>query len=784
MTAPLQPRGGDGTNSASDPAPASPTRTTASAPTALSRRDVLRGLLTGSGLVLGASVLGGPVLARSAIFAGLDVDAEPWQAHLFLALAATGDVSIVAHRSEMGTGIRTSLPMVMADELGADWSRVSLVQAPGDRRYGSQNTDGSRSIYEFFEPLRRVAATARTMLEGAAADQWGVPAGECEAVDHAVHHRGSGRSLPFAALVAAARERDVPAEGDVTLLPPERWRYIGKGVPLVDLEAIVTGAAGFGMDATLPDARVAVIARSPVLGGRAVSWNEDAALAVPGVQRVIRLADGPSPPAFFALGGVAVVADSTWAAIRGREALAVQWDPGFHADYDSDAFASASAAATQRPGVTAIERGDVHAALDAADRTLDVVYELPLLAHASMEPPCALARVDANHCEVWAPTQNPQAAVGMLAATLGLPPDAITVNVTLLGGGFGRKSKPDYIVEAALLSRELGEPVRLVWTREDDIRHDYYHACAAVRCQAALDAEGRSTGWLVRTAFPSISSTFQNGIDRGSVGELEMGLIDLPFALPNLRAETCEAAAHVRIGWLRSVCNIFHGFAVGSFVDELAHAAGRDPLEHLLALIGPPRRVDPADDGASYGNYDRSLDEYPIDTGRLAAVVRRAASEAGWGRKLPRGRGLGLAVHRSFLSMVATVVEVDVSKSGRVSIPRVDVAVDCGLAVNPDRVLAQFEGAAVFGASLALSGAITAKDGAVEQGNFDDYKVARMGDAPREVHVHLIQGDAPPAGVGEPGVPPFAPALCNALFAATGRRIRRLPLSRHDLSWS
>jgi isoquinoline 1-oxidoreductase beta subunit len=377
-----------------------------------------------------------------------------------------------------------------------------------------------------------------------------------------------------------------------------------------------------------------------------------------------------------------------------------------------------------------------------------------------MEPPAATARVSADGCEAWAPTQNPQAAQDELAQALGLDKEKVVVHVTLLGGGFGRKSKPDFIAEAALLSRELKVPVKVVWSRQDDIQHDYYHAVAACRIEAGVDQGGKPQAWLMRSAFPSIGSTFDASADAPADWEMGFGYTDMPYDISNLRYERGKANAHVRIGWLRSVCNIFHAFAVSSFTDELAARAGADPLAYLLDLIGAPRQVDLATEGVTYSNYGAPLERYPIDTGRLRQVTEIAAKNAGWGRELPRGRGLGIACHRSFLSYVANVVEVEVSKDGQVSIPRVDVVVDCGLVINPDRVRAQFEGSDVFGASLALMGEISAKQGRVMQSNFTT------------------------TGAGEPGVPPFAPALTNAIFAATGKRVRNLPLSAHDLSWS
>jgi isoquinoline 1-oxidoreductase beta subunit len=396
-----------------------------------------------------------------------------------------------------------------------------------------------------------------------------------------------------------------------------------------------------------------------------------------------------------------------------------------------------------------------------------------------MEPPAAVAEFKDGKALIYAATQNPQAVQDTVAAALGIDKKNVECHVTLLGGGFGRKSKPDYVAEAALLSRELGKPVKVTWTREDDIRYDYYHSVAAMYMKAAVDEKGRPTAWLQRSAFPSIGSTFAGpaapSVQYGAGFELGMGWTNVPFDIPNHRAENGPARAHVRIGWLRSVANIYHAFAVSSFVDELAQLAKRDSVEYLLDVLGQPRKVDIGQRGAM-------AEKFPLETGRLRRVIELAAERSDWAKKKPaKGRALGVAAHWSFLSYVAAVVEVEVDAGGRIRIPRVDIAADVGRVINPDRVKSQFEGASVFGASIAMTGEITASGGAIQQSNFHDYPVARINEAPIETRVHLIDSDAPPAGVGEPGVPPMLPAICNALFAATGKRIRDLPLRKHKI---
>jgi isoquinoline 1-oxidoreductase beta subunit len=736
----------------------------------VSRREFLE--LTGLGA--GALVLGlGPGSARAA--AG---DRSAFRFDLFLSLDTSGGVEIVAHRSEMGQGIRTALPMVVADEMDADFDRVRVVQAPGDERYGSQNTDGSHSIRDFFEPMRRVGATARRMLVEAAAKAWGVPAAECVTEAHFVHHRASGRSLGYGDL--AERAAALPPADPKTLKLKSRaeWRYIGKGRKLVDVPDIVTGRATFGIDARIEGMLHASIERSPVVGGKPASFDREAALKVAGVRDVVELETVGLSQGMKPLGGVAVVADHTWAAMQGRKALKVAWGPGAESGYDSLVYRKELEGKASQPGKVARQRGDVDKALAAAAKRLSALYYTPHLTHSSIEPPAALASVRDGACEIWACTQDPMGARTEVATALGLPVDKVTLHVTLLGGAFGRKSKPDFIIEAALLSRKAGRPVKVTWTREDEIRHGYYHSVSAQHLEAGLDATGRTVAWRHRTVFPTIASTFDAKAEYPPNWELGLGFTDMPFDVPNLRLENAPIAPHVRIGWLRSVANIYHAFAISSFADELAHAAGADPKDYLLKLIGEPRRVDLKAEGSDNPNYDASFEDYPVDTGRLRHVIEVAAKEAGWGRQLPKGRGLGIAAHRSFLSYVAVVVEVSVDAQGTARVEEAHIAFDCGTFVNRDTVTTQAQGAVIFALSGALHGKITAKAGAIEQSNFHDYPLVRITEAPRNIHVHLVESEAPPAGVGEPGVPPVAPAVANAIFAATGERRRELPLGR------
>jgi len=700
---------------------------------------------------------------------------------VFVAIAEDNTVTIVCHRSEMGQGVRTSLPMVVADELDANWLHVKVEQAPGDEeKYGNQDTDGSRSMRHFFMPMRRVGAAARQMLETAAAKQWQVPVAEVKAELHRIVHPASGRSLSYGKLAKAAAKLSVPDRETLQLKNPEEFRYIGKGnLRIYDGRDIVAGRGQYGIDTRLDSMYYAVIARPPVLGGKLLRYDASDTLNVPGVFRLVELPSSPLPADFNPLGGVAVIASNTWAAIQGRKALKIEWDNGPHAKYDSVNYKAELEKAARQPGTVVRVEGNVDDALKTASKSISAEYYAPHLAQAPMEPPAATARIVNGHCEVWACTQAPQLSRERVAKWLKLPEDKVTIHVTLLGGGFGRKSMPDYVIEAALLSKAMkGKPVKVTWTREDDLHHSYFHTVSLERLEAGLDAAGKTTAWLHRTVAPSISATFGPDSKHQMPVELGMGVINVPFAIPNLRIENPEAESHTRIGWFRSVSNIPRAFAIQSFVAELADTAGRDHKDFLLELIGPPRRIDPRKLKDSW-NQGESPEIYPIDTGRLRRVVETVTQEAGWGRALAKGQGQGLAAHYSFVTYVAVVVEVTVDENGVLTIPRVDIAVDCGPQINPERIRSQMEGACIMGMTLAMQGEISFKNGAVMQDNFHNYPLVGIDDAPREIHVHLLptaQYDAPLGGIGEPGVPPIAPALCNAIFAATGQRIRQLPI--------
>ena len=745
----------------------------------VSRRSILKGLGITGGFVLAA-----PVMSRQAFAYETGAGKMPHgvvvDPRVFVAVAPDGIVSIVAHRSEMGTGVRTSLPLIVAEEMEADWSRVKVQQAHGDEvKFGNQDTDGSRSTRHYLIPMRQIGAAARTMLEQAAAKRWGVPATEVKAVNHEVVHSASGRKLGFGELAADAAKESVPSIEGLKLKDPKDFRYLTKGqIGIVDLHDITTGKAQYGADVRLPGMKYAVIARPPVTGGKLTSFDPDAALKVPGVEKVMQARGWPWPSKFQPLGGVAVIARNTGAAIKGRDALKLVWDDGANGKYDSVAYRKELEEASRKPGLVVRKEGDADAALKGADKVIVGEYYVPHLAHVAMEPPVAVADVKGDKAEIWAPVQSPGGTREDVAKTLGIPEENVTVNVTLLGGGFGRKSKCDYALEAALLSKELGAPVKVQWTREDDIHNGFLHTVSVERIEAGLDKSGKVIAWRHRSVAPSIASTFAAGTVHQAPFELGMGLVDMPFEIANISCENPEAAAFTRIGWFRSVSNIPRAFAVQSMVGEIANATGRDQKETLLALIGSPRIVKPA--VKDLWNYGEPLDSYPIDTARLRKVVELVAEKGEWGRQVPKGHGLGIAVHRSFVSYIATIVEVAVDDKGKLTVPRVDTAIDCGTYVNPERIASQIEGAAIMGLSLAKYGEITFKDGKVQQKNFDDFQLVRIDESPLVTNVHIVPpaSGTPPSGVGEPGVPPFAPALMNAIFAATGKRIRALPIGK------
>jgi isoquinoline 1-oxidoreductase beta subunit len=683
----------------------------------------------------------------------------------------SGEVSLWVARSEMGQGVRTSLAMILAEELEADWSRVRIVQADLDPKYGDQITGGSSSVRHSWPMLRKAGAAAREMLCAAAAEKWRVPVSECVAREGTVAHAPSGRRLGYGELAVSAATMPVPQ--DPPLKDSNDFRIVGTPVARVDGPRIVTGAAQYGLDFTVPGMLYAAIARPPVFGGRVKSFKADAAKRVPGVRHVVEVPRTELPIPFegtrgraghqhFLWGGVAVVADSTWAALQGQRALELEWNDGPAASESTAGMRSAFKDAAARPGIVVRNDGDAAAEFERAARKVEATYELPFLAHAPMEPPNCTALVREGRCEVWGPIQNPSGVNAALKLALGLPDSAIAIHITLLGGGFGRRLNIDFPTEAALVSRAVNAPVKVVWTREDDLAHDYYRPSTYHRMRGGLDEQNRVVAWWHHIVSPSTDAFYEGQVSPDAGGAQIVGPGMPAGRVPNFRIDYTHVPSAVPRGWWRAVDNTFNTFVVQSFIDELAAAAGKDPLALQRELIGPA--------GAPQTNPNR------VDPTRLRRVLDLAAEKAKWGSALPAGRGRGIAGVFGWGSYVAYVAEVSLN-SGAARVERVVAAVDCGQVVNPDMVAAQVEGGIVFGLSAALRGEITVERGRVQQSNFDNYPVLRISEMP-QVEVHLAPSTATPGGMGEPPVPAIAPAVTNAIFAATGKRIRRLPISR------
>lgn len=716
-----------------------------STPANLTRREFLNVTTTaGAGLVLAFYLPARQAHAAENVFAP----------NAWLQIDPKGIVKIWVGKCELGQGVHTSLPMIVAEELEADWNKVEVVQGIFDKKYGEQGTGGSTSVRTSWDMLRKAGATAREMLLEAAAQQWKVEKSACRAQNGAVVHLPTQRRLSFGALAAAAAK--LPAPQDAPLKNPKDFRLIGKSFPQRDKPARVEGKAIFGLDVRLPGMLYATVVRCPVFGGKLVSFDSKKATALPGVRMVLPIENR-----------VAVIAENTWAALKGREALSIQWDEGSAASESSASLRGQFEELTAKPARRFRNDGDVDAALAAASQRVEATYQLPYLAHAPVEPLNCTAHVQKDRCEVWAPTQSPEWVHGAAQRVTGLPPEAIRVNIPLAGGAFGRRWVPDAAEDAVAVSKAVGAPVQVVWTREDEIQHGFYRPANFHRLTGGLDADGRLLAWMHRYSAASILGSFapQSPIPEGL--ELE-GTVDMVYSIPNVRVECAAAKSAAPRGWLRSVAHTYTAFVVQSFIDELAAAARKDPLEFRLNMLREPRKVRVAsEDETVY-----------IDTARLRRVLEVAAEKAGWGKPLDKGRARGLAHHYCFHSYMAHVAEVSVER-GVPRVHRVVAAVDCGTAVNPDGVKAQIEGGAIYGLS-ALYEEITLDRGRVTQSNYHDYPVLRMAESPL-IEVHIVPSAEPPTGVGEPGVPPILPAVCNAIFAATGKRIRRLPLRAADL---
>ena len=703
--------------------------------------------------------------------------------HVFVSIDASGTVTIVAHRSEMGTGARTTIPMIIAEEMDADWERVRIVQAEGDEpKYGNQDTDGSRSLRHSIQPAREIGASVRRMMEEAAALTWGVDVSEVHAELHQVTNAASGRSLGYGELAEAAMSLDTPPREMLDFKDEADFRYIGKGeVQIYDLHDITTGKAIFGADVKLPGMKYAMIVRPPAVGAQVLSVDEAAALAIEGVERIVRIPVTGLGSKFQPKGGVAVIASNTWAAIKARQVLNVKWENGIHGVYNTPDYEAQLRRSVSEPGKPVRNQGNADQALAGSAKVFTREYYQAHMAHAPMEPPVAIANYADGMLEIWAPVQSPYVTRTDIAELLQLTEDQVKVNVTLLGGGFGRKSKADFAAEAAYLSREIGSPVRVQWTREDDLQHGYYHTTSVEKIDVGLDENDKVIAWRHRSAAPSFLTTFSP--DEGFQNQIEigMGLEDLPYEVEHISAEQCRAMAHTRVGWFRAVSNIPRAFATQSITAELAGELGRDEKDFLLELIGSDRKLDWQANGLPqpFWNNDEPYEQFPFDTARLKRVINEVADMAGWGRSMPEGEALGIAAHRSFVSYVATVVHVKMV-GNQVTVPETWLVVDAGFVANPERVRSQMEGACVFGMTAAMHSGIHFNGGAVQETNFHNYPLIRNGSYPLQVNTRIIEQPfaVHAAGVGEPGVPPFIPALTNAIYKATGTRIRDLPIGR------
>jgi len=706
----------------------------------LTRRTLLKGGLTlGAGLMIGFEL----PLSRQARAQQPGMFAP----NQWLKIDRDGIVTITNSVPEMGQGSMTTMPMIVADELDADWGKIKVEQAPANPALyanpvtKTQSYGGSRGVRDHLEMWRKAGAAARTMLKQAAAQEWGVPESEVDTEPGTVIHRPSGRKLMYGQLVDRAAQLPVPQ--DPKLKTKDQFRYIGKeGIARLDIPLKTDGKAIYGIDVKVPGAQVGSIERCPVFGGKVETFDASAAKAIKGVSHVVQVTNG-----------IAVVGDSFWSVMKGRRALKVKWNEGPLANLSSAEITRGYQDLAKQPGQVARKEGDAEKVLGGGGKVIEAVYQVPFLEHACMEPMNCTASVKADRCEVWVPTQNPGGHQALAAKITGLPLEKVTINTTLLGGGFGRRGEPDFVTDAVETSKAIGGPVKIIWTREDDLQHGFYRPATYNVFKAALDAQGTPTAWWNRIVGPGI--LIQKG--RAPAGSIDPAAVEgarnHPYDIPNILVEWKEKDFGVPIGFWRSVGSSQNAFITESFIDELAHAAGKDPYEYRRALLGKAKRH--------------------------KTVLETAATKANWGAPLPAGRARGIAVAFSYGSYAAHVAEVSVTPDGQLRVHKLVCAIDCGIAVNPDQVRAQMEGGAVY-AMTGLFDQITLEKGRVQQSNFHDYPMLRIAEAP-VVETHIVDSGEAPGGLGEPGVPPVAPSICNAVFALTGKRIRTLPIRPEDL---
>lgn len=724
--------------------------------TAITRRKfMVRSSVAGAGLLVGLHLSGPALLSQESDKAEKKAPVNPFDAYIHV--KPDGKISLIVAKSEMGQGIKTGLAMLLAEEADVDFSTVTVEQAETrPDLYVHMGTGGSGSTMESFMPLRRAGATVRELMITAAAQKWNVPKKECEAKKGIVTHEKSSRHAAYGELVEAASKLPLPDPEKVELKDESDFELIGHATPRVDIPSKVNGSAQFGIDVRVPDMLFAVVARCGTFGGKPARFDASAAKSVPGVRDVFEI-PGLGKDMYTA-GGVVVVADSTWAAMKGREALKIDWDHGPAKAETSTSLHEELRTAASKPGKRVRNDGNVDGAMSASAKRVEAIYEFPYLAHATMEPMNITVHARGSDAEVWAPTQSPDWVQRTVAKLLDVPPQKVVVHTTLMGGGFGRRYMADYPAEAAQIAKVVGKPVQLVWSREDDMTHDFYRPAACHVMRGAINPAGHPLFWSHTIASTSIGA-FWGSPDKLEESEVG-GAKQMPYAIPNVRLEYAAVSSSVPPLWWRSVEHSFNGFAVECFIDELAAAAHKDPVEFRRALLLKPKNWKPRD-------------EDDPDPARLRGVLNLAAEKVGWGKPLPKGRGRGIASYHSFGSYIAEAAEVTVTGND-FKIDRIVAAIDCGQVVNPESVRAQAESAIIYGLSAALKNEITIKDGAVEQSNFDGYDPIRIHEAP-PIEVHILKSAEDPGGMGEPALPPAAPAVANAIFAASGQRLRKLP---------
>ncbi len=706
--------------------------------TLISRREFLKTTLAGAGLTIAASMtpFGSRLLSAQEVKKGL------FNPNVWIQITPDNIVTIVVNKSEMGQGVSTSLPMIAADELEADWKQVRFLEAPGGNKYidpnwGMQLTGGSTSVRHMFEPLRKASAAAREMLRTAAAQTWGVSVNECAASKNTVRHTKSGKSLTYGQLCEKASQLPVPE--NPPLKEESQFKLIGTSMLRLDVPDKVSGKAIFGIDSFVPDMLYATIARPPTIGAKIVSYDKVAAEKIPGIQKVASIDQG-----------IAVCATALDLAWKGRDALKAKWDKGSNPELNNEMLEKTFLDHLKKEGTIALNRGSAENALTQAVKKIEATFVLPYLAHVTMEPMNCTAHVTENRCDIWVPTQNQSGALQVAQKLTGLKPEQIHIHTTYLGGGFGRRGFVDYVEEAIQISKATGKPIKLIWTREEDIQSDFYRPAYCCKVEGGIDAKGRITAWSHKIAVQSIFEHFapqmiKNGIDPAAVD----GIAEMEYEIPNLHIEYVKMDLPIRVGFWRSVGNTQNAFVKETFIDELAQAAQKDPLEFRLKHLKNPS---------------------------ARRVLQVAAEKAGWGKPSPKGQARGIAHHFSFGTHVAQVAEISLNKrEGSIKVHRVVCAISCGPMVNPNIIIAQMKGAIIMGLSAAMKEKIDFANGGVQTANFYDYNELRMNEAP-EIEVHLVKSKDKIGGIGEPGLPPIAPAVANAVFKAAGIRLRNLPM--------